>query len=42
MGFRMKLLKSVSLIEEISKILTNIVEFEVFITNNEDSFDIFG
>jgi DNA repair exonuclease SbcCD ATPase subunit len=27
--------------EEISKILTNIVEFEVFITNNEDKLDIF-
>ncbi len=27
--------------EEISKILTNIVDFEVFITNNEDKLDIF-
>ena len=27
--------------EEISKILANIVEFEVFITNNEDKLDIF-
>ena len=27
--------------EEIAKILTNIVEFEVFITNNEDKLDIF-
>ena len=27
--------------EEISKILTNIVEFEIFITNNEDKLDIF-
>ena len=27
--------------EEIAKILTNIVDFEVFITNNEDKLDIF-
>jgi len=27
--------------QEIAKILTNIVEFEVFITNNEDKLDIF-
>ena len=27
--------------EEISKVLTNIVDFEVFITNNEDKLDIF-
>ena len=27
--------------EEIAKILTNIVEFEIFITNNEDKLDIF-
>ena len=27
--------------QEISKILTNIVEFEVFISNNEDKLDIF-
>ena len=27
--------------EEISKILTNIVDFEVFITNNDDKLDIF-
>ena len=27
--------------EEIAKILTNIVEFEVFITNNDDKLDIF-